>query len=137
MSLFIIKQNLSELLRSETMQIKKWLVAVPLALTMLTGCSLLEKIVYRIDINQGNYVEQEAVDQLKFGMTKAQVRYVMGSPMLVENGYPDTWYYIYHHTKGHEDSIQKNLIVNFDATGTLVTIAGDFDASDEFFESLR
>ncbi len=119
------------------MRIKKWLVAVPLALTMLTGCSLLEKLVYRIDINQGNYVEQEAVDQLKFGMTKTQVRYVMGSPMLIENGYPDTWYYIYHHQKGHEDPIQKNLVVNFDATGTLVTINGDFEASDEFFESLR
>ncbi|NOJ03499.1 outer membrane protein assembly factor BamE [Vibrio splendidus] len=119
------------------MRIKKWLVAVPLALTMLTGCSLLEKLVYRIDINQGNYVEQEAVDQLKFGMTKTQVRYVMGSPMLIENGYPDTWYYIYHNQKGHEDPIQKNLVVNFDATGTLVTINGDFEASDEFFESLR
>ncbi len=67
------------------------------------------KLVYRIDINQGNYVEQSAVDKLKFGMTKAQVRYVLGSPMLVENGYPNTWYYIYHHTPGHGDSVQKIL----------------------------
>ncbi|MGF1754898.1 outer membrane protein assembly factor BamE, partial [Vibrio makurazakiensis] len=44
---------------------------------------------------------------------------------------------IYHHTKGHDDSIQKNLVVNFDALGTLVTVNGDFDSSDEFFESLR
>ncbi|HFU0519335.1 TPA: outer membrane protein assembly factor BamE, partial [Vibrio parahaemolyticus] len=51
------------------MQLKKWLVAVPLAMTLLTGCSVLEKLVYRIDINQGNYVEQSAVDKLKFGMT--------------------------------------------------------------------
>ena len=119
------------------MRIKKWLVAVPLALTMLTGCSVLEKLVYRIDVNQGNYVEQEAVNQLKFGMTKTQVRYVMGSPMLIENGYPDTWYYIYHHTEGHNDSIQKNLIVDFNADGTLVAVAGDFESGDEFFESLR
>ncbi|MGR5542565.1 outer membrane protein assembly factor BamE, partial [Vibrio campbellii] len=47
------------------MQFKKWLIAVPLAMTMLTGCSLAEKLVYRIDINQGNYVEQEAVDKLR------------------------------------------------------------------------
>ena len=77
------------------MQLKKWLVAVPLAMTLLTGCSVLERLVYRIDINQGNYVEQSAVDKLKFGMTKAQVRFVLGSPMLIENGYPNTWYYIY------------------------------------------
>lgn len=95
------------------MQLKKWLVAVPLAMTLLTGCSVLEKLVYRIDINQGNYVEQSAVDKLKFGMTKAQVRFVLGSPMLIENGYPNTWYYIYHHTPGHGDPVQKDLIVNF------------------------
>jgi len=120
-----------------SMQFKKWLIAVPLAMTMLTGCSLLEKLVYRIDINQGNYVEQSAVEQLKFGMTKEQVRYVMGSPMLVENGYPDTWYYIYHHTEGHNDSVQKNLIVNFNGNGQLVDVTGDFNASSDFFESIN
>lgn len=119
------------------MRFKKWFVAIPLALTMLTGCTLAEKLVYRIDINQGNYVEQQAVDQLKFGMTKEQVRYVLGSPMLVENGYPNTWYYIYHHTKGHNDSIQKNLFVNFSETGTLLDVEGDFPTGDAFFEGLN
>ncbi|KII76884.1 outer membrane protein assembly factor BamE [Vibrio renipiscarius] len=119
------------------MQLKKWLITIPLALTMLTGCSLLEKLVYRIDINQGNYVEQEAVNQLKFGMSKEQVRYVLGSSMLVENGYPDTWYYIYLHTEGHNESIQRNLIANFDEQGRLVEIKGDFPTSDTFFESIN
>jgi outer membrane protein assembly factor BamE len=119
------------------MQFKKWLVAIPLAVTMLTGCSVAEKLVYRIDINQGNYIEQEAVDQLKFGMTKEQVRYVLGSPMLVENGYPNTWYYIYHHTPGHSAPIQKNLLVHFDAHNTLINIAGDFNTGDAFFQQLN
>lgn len=119
------------------MQLKKWLIAVPLAMTMLTGCSLLEKLVYRIDINQGNYVEQEAIDKLKFGMTKEQVRYVLGSPMLIENGYPNTWYYIYHHTEGHNDSVQKNLVVNFNDAGALTKITGDYPASEGFFEGLN
>ncbi len=51
----------------------------------------------------------------QFGMTKTQVRYVMGSPMLIENGYPHTWYYIYYHQKGHNDPIQKNLYRELDA----------------------
>ncbi|CAM2976766.1 MULTISPECIES: outer membrane protein assembly factor BamE [Vibrio] len=119
------------------MQLKKWLIAVPLAMTMLTGCSLLEKLVYRIDINQGNYVEQQAVDQLKFGMSKEQVRFVMGSPMLIENGYPDTWYYIYHHTEGHKESIQKNLIATFNTAGALMEISGDYPASERFFEGVN
>ncbi|KHD23970.1 membrane protein [Vibrio caribbeanicus] len=119
------------------MQFTKWLIAVPLAVSTLTGCSLLEKLVYRIDINQGNYIEQGSVEKLKFGMTKEQVRFVMGSPMLVENGYPDTWYYIYHHTDGHNNSIQKDLIVNFNGQGQLVEIQGDFPASKDFFESIN
>ena len=119
------------------MQLTKWLVAIPLAVTLLSGCSVLERLVYRIDINQGNYVEQQAVEQLKFGMTKEQVRFVLGSPMLIENGYPNTWYYIYHYTPGHNPSIQKNLIVDFNDSGTLVTISGDFQQSDAFFEGLN
>ncbi|WP_375752900.1 outer membrane protein assembly factor BamE [Vibrio sp. HN007] len=119
------------------MQLKKWLVVIPLSITMMTGCSLLEKLVYRIDINQGNYVEQKAVDQLKFGMSKEQVKYVLGSPMLIENGYPNTWYYIYLHTEGHKDSIQKNLFVHFNDDGNLLNIEGDFPASDNFFEGIN
>lgn len=119
------------------MQLKKWLIAFPLAITMLTGCSLVEKLVYRIDINQGNYVEQQAVDQLRAGMTKEQVRYVLGSPMLIENGYPNTWYYIYHHTEGHNDPEQKDLIVKFNSAGTLERLSGDYIVSDAFNEPLN
>ena len=119
------------------MQFKKWLVTIPLAMTMLTGCSVLDRLVYRIDINQGNYIEQESVDQLKFGMTKEQVRYVLGSPMLVENGYPNTWYYIYHHTQGHEAPVQKNLFVHFSEQNTLTNIDGDFSAGNGFFERIN
>ncbi|CAM3647400.1 outer membrane protein assembly factor BamE [Vibrio aquimaris] len=120
------------------MQIKKWLViALPLSMTLLTGCSLLEKLVYRIDINQGNYVEQKSVDKLKFGMTKEQVRFVLGSPMLVENGYPNTWYYIDHQTEGHQDSVQKNLIARFNDEGKLVNIDGDFAPNSDFFEQIH
>lgn len=56
------------------MQFTKWFIALPLAVTALSGCSLLERLVYRIDINQGNYVDQQSVNQLKFGMSKDQVR---------------------------------------------------------------
>ncbi len=132
-----LAENLNLVLKNRKhMQFKKWIVAVPLALVMLTGCSVAEKLVYRIDINQGNYIEQNSVDRLKFGMSKEQVRFVLGSPMLVENGYPNTWYYIYHHTKGHSDSIQKNLFVRFDDNERLVKVEGDFPASENFFEGV-
>jgi outer membrane protein assembly factor BamE len=120
------------------MQLKKSLIIASFAMFILAGCSsVTDMLVYRIDINQGNYVDQQDVDQLKFGMTKEQVRYVLGSPMLVENGYPDTWYYIYHHVAGHEDPVQKNLIVRFDQNGSLIHLDGDFTNSGNFFEGIE
>jgi outer membrane protein assembly factor BamE len=120
------------------MHLKKSFFLVPLAMFMLSGCSAVtDLLVYRIDINQGNYVEQKAVDKLKFGMSKEQVRYVMGTPMLVENGYPNTWYYIYHHVQGHEDPVQKNLVVHFNQSGSLVKVTGDYPTGSNFFESIK
>lgn len=116
------------------MHFRKWITAIPLVSTLLlSGCSLVEPLVYRIDIAQGNYVEQPDVEKLRVGMTKEQVRYVLGSPMLIRNGYPDTWYYIYHFTHGHDDPVQKDFIVTFDSQSqTLVEATGDFELSPDF-----
>ncbi|MFH0256191.1 outer membrane protein assembly factor BamE [Vibrio rumoiensis] len=115
------------------MHFKKWILIIPFVLTILSGCSVLERLVYRIDIAQGNYIEQPDVNKLRVGMTKEQVQFVLGSPMLVENGYPDTWYYIYHFTHGHDDPVQKNFIVKFDPQNqTLTEASGDFELSPDF-----
>ena len=50
---------------------------------------------YRIDIQQGNVVTQEMVAKLKAGMTRSQVRFVMGSPLVVDPFHPDRWDYLY------------------------------------------
>ena len=115
------------------MQLKRWILGLPIALSVLTGCSVLEKFVYRIDIPQGNYVEQKEIDKLRQGMTKEQVRFVLGSPMLVETGYPDTWYYIYHYKPGHAEVEQKDLILEFDPlSGELSSLRGDYQTPDSF-----
>ena len=60
----------------------KSLLAV-LALVMgVSACSTVKKVVYRIDVPQGNYLEQDKIDQIKIGMTPVQVQYLLGTPML-------------------------------------------------------
>ncbi len=120
-----------------SMPLKKWIFILPILLGFLSGCTFLEPLVYRIDISQGNFVEQEAVDKLKFGMTYDQVRFVLGTPMLVEKGLPNTWYYIYHFTKGHNDTVQKNLIVTFSDEKTLMTLSGDFNQNESFYSAIN
>jgi len=51
--------------------------------------------VYQIDINQGNYLSQDMVDKLKVGQTRAQVRQLLGTPLLVSPFRPDRWDYVY------------------------------------------
>ncbi|CAH0534329.1 Outer membrane protein assembly factor BamE [Vibrio stylophorae] len=115
----------------------KTTVALIFAL-LLSGCgTIAEKLVYRIDIDQGNYIEQSAVDLLRFGMTKEQVAYVMGSPMIVEPSTPDTWYFVQHIEKGTGEVTQKTLIIDFDKNQRLVGFKGDFTPGPNFFTPLQ
>ena len=51
--------------------------------------------VYRIEIQQGNYITQEMVAQLKNGMTREQVRYVLGTPLVTDIFHADRWDYVF------------------------------------------
>lgn len=95
----------------------KSLVAILLLAFGLTACSTVKKVVYRIDVPQGNYLEQDKIDQLKVGMNKEQVTYLLGSPVLVDNFNQDRWEYIFIKREGHKDPIQHRLQVSFDGKG--------------------
>jgi outer membrane protein assembly factor BamE len=78
--------------------------AVPvLAVALVAGCTTMETSfpllrslgVYKLDINQGNYLSQDVVDKLKVGQTKQQVRFLLGTPLLVSAFRPDRWDYVY------------------------------------------
>jgi len=84
------------------------LIAVGLALAAV-GC------VYRINIQQGNFLDQAAVDTVKAGMTRSQVRYLLGTPMVADSFNKERWDYIYYLKKGrtrHVDS--RRVTVYFD-----------------------
>jgi outer membrane protein assembly factor BamE len=87
---------------------------------------------YRIDIRQGNLVTQEMVSQLKAGMSREQVRFVLGSPMLADVFHPDRWDYVYYFKPGNkpEDTQQRRLIVYFE-DDRLVSVGGDVVAAED------
>lgn len=78
------------------MNLKILVAALTLPLC-LVGCGnfTLFPGVHRIEIQQGNIIEQEMVDQLKPGMTKAQVRFVLGTPLIADSFDQDRWDYHY------------------------------------------
>ncbi len=93
-------------------------LAVCAAITAIAGCSATTMTEwvdpYRIDVRQGNYVDQEMVAQLREGMTRDQVRYVLGSPLLVDTFRNDRWDYVYRFSPGKGEPEQRSLSVYFE-----------------------
>jgi outer membrane protein assembly factor BamE len=91
------------------MKIFQRIIAVGILASLSCAC------VYRINIQQGNFLDQVAVDQVKEGMTRSQVRYLLGTPMVADSFNKDRWDYIYYLRKGrtrHVDS--RRVTVYFD-----------------------
>ena|ERR1700736_4964276 len=81
----------------------------------LTMSLLASACVYRINIQQGNFLDQAAVEQVKAGMTRSQVRYLLGTPMVADSFNKERWDYIYYLKRGrtrHVDS--RRVTVYFD-----------------------
>ncbi|MGB5446367.1 MAG: outer membrane protein assembly factor BamE [Psychromonas sp.] len=92
------------------MLIKK-LVASSFLIFSLSGCSYLyDTFVYQIDVTQGNYIDDEKLDQVKLGMSQEQVIFILGSPMLIDQFDSSKWYYIRYIKPGGE-AIQQNKVV--------------------------
>lgn len=79
---------------------------------------------FKIDVRQGNYVSQDMVAQLKPGQTKDQVRFILGTPLIVDAFHTDRWDYVYRFQPGRGPLEQRRLIVYFE-DNRLVRVGGD------------
>jgi len=71
--------------------------------------------VYRINIQQGNFLDQAAVEQVKVGMTRSQVHYLLGTPMVADSFNRERWDYIYYLKKGRSEHVDsRRVTVYFD-----------------------
>ncbi|KNH26650.1 MULTISPECIES: outer membrane protein assembly factor BamE [Gammaproteobacteria] len=93
-------------------------------LLALAGCSFPG--VYKIDIQQGNVVTQDMIDQLRPGMTRRQVRFIMGNPLLTDTFHADRWDYLYSLQPGGGERQQERISVIFNPNDQLVSLSGDF-----------
>jgi outer membrane protein assembly factor BamE len=80
--------------------------------------------VHKIDIQQGNVITQEMVDKLKPGMTKNQVKFVLGTPAIADAFHQNRWDYVYSLQPGGGERQQQRLTLFFD-DDKLTRIEGD------------
>lgn len=105
--------------------------AVALSLSV-SGCGVFDWLIYKPDIPQGNYMETQQVEKLRIEMTKEQVEYILGRPVLRDSFSDDTWYYVYHFKSGRDASIiHKELIIHFE-NDMLTKVVGDYDLAEDF-----
>lgn len=81
--------------------------------------------VFRFPIQQGNIVTQEMIDQLQPGMTRAQVRFVMGTPLVADTFAQNRWDYLYDLTQPSGKKLREQVSIYFDGD-RLVGISGDY-----------
>ena len=63
---------------------------------VVAGCSWVPTWgVYKIDVNQGNFITQDAVEKLRAGQSKSQVRLILGTPLVADAFHANRWDYIY------------------------------------------
>lgn len=102
-----------------------------LLVAVLSGCTAVGDFFkpYRIDVRQGNFVTQEMVSQLKSGMTRDQVRFVLGTPLVTDVFHSDRWDYIYRFQPGKGSLQERRLTVIFE-DGKLARLEGDVRAGE-------
>ena len=104
------------------MRCKTLTAAAAVLLMMTAGCSTLERVVYRPDISQGNYLVANDVAKIHAGMTQQQVAYTLGTPMMTDPFGSSTWFYVFRQQPGHEDITQQTLTLTFNSGGVLTNI---------------
>jgi len=112
-------------------------IAVLLACLALSSCFLRP---YSIDVQQGNYVDQEMISQLKPGMTRAQVRFVLGTPLITDPFNPNRWDYLFVDRKAGRLKEVRRLVVYFDGdrlTRALTDVAVSATASQQAAQQTR
>lgn len=104
------------------------LSALCLGLAVLSGCSSEgdRKLpgVYRVDVQQGNIIQQEMLDKLRPGMDRNQVRFIMGTPAIADPFHADRWDYIFTLSRGGRTREQRQVTLHF-KDDRLTHVSGD------------
>ncbi len=109
------------------------LFCVPLIL--LTACTRSfdggynMPLLYKIDIQQGNVIEQDMLNKLKPGMNKDQVKFIMGTPVIIDPFHNERWEYIFSMQKSGGVRKQRHITLHFD-DDKLTHLSGDVEVSN-------
>ena len=91
--------------------LRTWLLVARPAAASAILCLLLSACVFRMDIQQGNVLEEDSVDQVEIGMSRSAVQFLLGTPMVADSFHAGRWDYPYYLRRGRSENIQRRWIV--------------------------
>lgn len=103
-----------------------------LATTIVLGFLLFAGgCVYQASLSQGNLLKQEDIDQVEVGMTRNQVRFLLGTPMIDDPFHDDRWDYVYFLRIGNEKATFKRWVSIYYDSDNVTEILKDQDLSSD------
>ncbi|MBI3546289.1 MAG: outer membrane protein assembly factor BamE [Gammaproteobacteria bacterium] len=99
----------------------RFLLAVLVLAVLLPGCLH----VYKLEVQQGNVITQEMIDKLKPGMSRSQVRFVMGNPLVTDLFHADRWDYYYYLRRSRETAGEAQHLTLFFKNDNLLKVQND------------
>ncbi|MGD8810612.1 MAG: outer membrane protein assembly factor BamE [Gammaproteobacteria bacterium] len=97
------------------------LVALACSLAALSGC------VFRIDVQQGNLLEEDAVDQVTVGMSRSAVQFLLGTPLVADAFHQDRWDYAYYLRRGRSREVRQRWLVVYFEDDRVVRLERDLE----------
>ncbi|MCC5793301.1 MAG: outer membrane protein assembly factor BamE [Chromatiales bacterium] len=83
------------------------------ALLILLAALLTGACVYRVDVQQGNLLDEASIDAVQVGMTRSQVRFLLGTPVVSDSFHPDRWDYMFSFREGRSRVPEQRWIIVF------------------------
>lgn len=96
-------------------------------LTLTSACSWIKfPSIHKVEIQQGNIVTQEMIDKLQLSMTKPQVQFTLGTPLIIDTFEQTRWEYFFSYVDSNGVQTQRQVSLFFDDEGKLSRVTGDY-----------
>ncbi|MBT8061963.1 MAG: outer membrane protein assembly factor BamE [Gammaproteobacteria bacterium] len=105
--------------------LKKLTILMFVCLVTTTGCNL----IYKQNVQQGNAIEQDKLDQLRTGMTMSQVAFLLGTPAIRDPFHQDRWDYVYTYARRGANQVSRQVTLRFE-DAVLVAMTGISEEAD-------
>lgn len=99
---------------------------------LFSSCSWVQfPSIHKVTVQQGNIVSQDMVDKLHIGMTKNQVQYILGTPLIIDTFNPSYWDYYYTKVDSNNNKSKQQVSLKFGDDNRLLNIKGDLSITEK------